>query len=78
MATQEHEIGEIVTEYVREIFEVCKAKDDFCIQHVNTEISVIFGSTNRIIFNPRFGFKMDERYCTSRFKTLYREHYEKD
>jgi hypothetical protein len=39
---------------------------DFCLQHVGCE-SIVFGSTNRIIWKQGKGFFMDAGCCTERF-----------
>jgi hypothetical protein len=58
-------IGQMVVETALERFQICGAEKDFCIQHVGT--NVVFGGTNRVTWNRRHGFRIDESYCTARF-----------
>lgn len=55
---------ETVEFYAKEFFEECP--DDYCIQHMG-EVSAIFGSVNRIVWNVMNGFSIDESYCTKQF-----------
>ena len=42
--------------------------DDFCIGSINESGGVIvFGGTNRLIWNAKYGYHPDRSYCTSRF-----------
>ena len=54
----EEDIGIIVIEKARYIFEKLGCEDDFCIQYVGGS-SVVFGGVNRLLWTPRFGFKLD-------------------
>ena len=54
----EEDIGIIVIEKARYIFEKLGCEDDFCIQYVGGS-SVVFGGVNRLLWTPRFGFKDD-------------------
>lgn len=62
------QVGEVVVAEAMNRFAVCGAEKDFCIQAVGMS-SVVFGGTNRIIFNPssRTVWRPDRGYCTSRF-----------
>jgi hypothetical protein len=41
--------------------------EDFCLQHVNPEVCIVFGSTNRIVWSIKNGFRVDASYCTAKF-----------
>jgi len=57
-------------------FEVCGAKDDFCVQSTSDEGNQVFGGTNRVIFSPATGWKPDRLlYCTERFLREWDAHY---
>jgi len=62
-------IGEIVYERALLIFEVCKAKEDFCIQDIGGV--AVFGGSNRLLFSAITGFRPDASYCSPRFLELY-------
>lgn len=64
------EVGWLVCEKAEEIFRHCGAAEDFCVQHVGSE-AVVFGGTNRIIWSPTGGFRLDSDYCTERFKQAF-------
>jgi len=72
--SQLKEMGEIVVERARDIFCDCQAEDDFCIQHISGTI-VVFGGTNRLIFDPITGFRADREYCTKRFLDTFNSLY---
>lgn len=72
MTTEElAEIGSIVFEAAREIFHMCMADDDFCVQYVGMEC-VVFGGTNRMTFS-RYGWSIEKSYCTVRFAELFEQ-----
>jgi len=48
----------------REHFKECPG--DFCVQHIG-ETSIVFGSTNRLIWSIHNGFVVDMSYCTETF-----------
>lgn len=68
------ELGLLVLEEAHNIFQCGGALGDFCIQHIGAE-RVIFGGTNRVIWHPADGFKLDEAYCTPGFIAGF-EHYQ--
>jgi hypothetical protein len=39
---------------------------DFCIQSFSPT-SIVFGSTNRLVWTPTGGFRPDRSYCTNKF-----------
>ncbi|NIN68652.1 MAG: hypothetical protein GTO63_28885 [Anaerolineae bacterium] len=44
------------------------SESDFCIQHFDSMGEcIIFGGTNRIVWRPMTGFKIDASYCTEKF-----------
>jgi hypothetical protein len=45
-------------------FEECP--DDFCLQHLRLD-TIVFGSTNRLIWSPLRGFFPDPSCCTREF-----------
>jgi hypothetical protein len=59
-------VGFIVYEAAFEIFNDAGCPQDFCVQYVSSN-SVIFGSTNRVIWTPAKGFIPDRSYCTQKF-----------
>jgi len=59
------ELGEVVCDEARGIFDECGADEDFCIQDVG-ETYIIFGGTNRLIWTCR-GFTIDKHLCTPNF-----------
>lgn len=59
-----------IVSYARNIFAECEAESDFCIQYVGYE-TMTFGGTNRLIWSVTHGFRIDEGYCTARFRNLY-------
>jgi len=63
------DLREIVIEYARQFWEECP--DDFGIQYEDFD-SIIFGGTNRVVWNVRMGFRIDESYCTDKFIAHYR------
>jgi len=40
-------------------------REDFCIQAIGSE-SIVFGGTNRIIWHPRNGYRIDYDYCSQK------------
>ncbi len=64
------ELGTVILDKAQEIFELCQAPDDFCIQHIHGE-GAIFGGWNRIIWRPEKGFYPDPSYCSQRFLNKY-------
>ena len=56
-----------IVEAAAEYFAGCP--EDFCIQHVATT-HIVFGGTNRLIWNPKHGFSCDESYCRPEFIAL--------
>ena len=63
------EIGMLVEDAAFEIFDKCGAADDFCTQDVGSV--AVFGGTNRLIYSPVHGFRMDESYCTPTFRERF-------
>lgn len=55
-----------VFEAAAEVFEICGAETDFCVQSVDAS-GAVFGSTNRVLWRPGSGFRPDRSYCTERF-----------
>jgi hypothetical protein len=42
--------------------------DDFCIQTINESDGIIvFGGTNRLIWNAKYGYFPDQNYCSEKF-----------
>lgn len=66
------QLGWMVIDAAKDVFIDCGAEDDFCVQHV-TPVSAVFGGTNRVIWTPANGFRIDESFCTSRFKARWSE-----
>jgi hypothetical protein len=71
--THIHAIADIVCDRARVIFETMGYEKDFCIQLVS-EVAV-FGSTNRLIFNPKLGYYPDAGHCSPQFLAAYDHHY---
>ena len=44
--------------------------DDFCFQNADGEI-IVFGSVNRIVWSPTFGYQISSLHCTPAFRTRY-------
>ncbi len=45
---------------------------DFCVQNSSPQLaSIVFGSTNRLIWSPFTGFYADRSYCSARFLEQY-------
>lgn len=65
-------IGDLVVERAEDIFHFCGCPSDFCIQAVG--FSVVFGSVNRLIFNPWSGWHVDKQCCTKKFLAKYEEY----
>lgn len=63
-------IGTLVADRARDIFYLCHAESDFCIQYAGP-MGAIFGGTNRLNWSPRIGFSPDRPYCTKRFLKEY-------
>ena len=66
MRIEEHayyKIGEKITDMAHDIFCMCEAEKDFCIQNPS---SLVFGSVNRIYWTT-VGFKADSGCCTKQF-----------
>ena len=63
-------IGRAVIHQAFYFFEECP--EDFGIQHESYPV-IIFGGTNRVVWSVRFGFRIDESYCTSRFIEHFKE-----
>lgn len=71
-------IGQVVAVEAMDRFEMCDAKSDFCIQFADPGGAVVvFGGTNRVIFDARgpIFWKADPKYCTSRFLEKWDELY---
>ena len=71
---QLRDIGEAVAAAAYDRFAICGAEDDFCIQSTGGT-NTVFGGTNRVLFNPSFGFRPDRSYCTERFLREWDAHY---
>lgn len=63
-------IGEMVYEHARGIFERCDASEDFCLQAAGGLVAV-FGRINRVLYSPGKGFVPDMGYCTDEFLKKY-------
>ncbi len=63
-------VGEAVFYIAKELFKECGAEEDFCVQD-DLIGRIVFGGTNRVIWSAATGFRMDESYCTERFKKLF-------
>ncbi len=59
-------IGDLVVNRAREIFEFAKCGSDFCIQNVDSD-SAVFGGDNRLCWNPVKGFWPDRKSCSRKF-----------
>lgn len=55
------------------IFTRCGAKSDFCLQSVSAGGFCVFGGTNRLVFSPCRGWRIDPWYCTEQFTKLFNE-----
>jgi len=53
-----------VIDEARDLWEFCP--DDFCIQYVSCNV-IVFGSTNRVVWNIKNGFRIDTSFCTEKF-----------
>ena len=60
------EIYWFIAETCRNIFKDCMAENDFCLQYSSYNM-IIFGGTNRILWDPVKGFRPDHGYCTADF-----------
>lgn len=58
-------IGMRVCEVALEIFQRCGSESDFCVQHA--WVNIVFGGTNRLIFSPHSGWRIDRSDCTTKF-----------
>jgi hypothetical protein len=73
-ADDKENLASAIFEVAAEVFEVCAAKGDFCIQTTDDR-GAVFGSTNRLIWRPRIGFRPDRSDCTERFLREWDAHY---
>ena len=48
-----------------DIFRVCGAPEDFCLQHAGS--TFVFGGTNRVIWDPVRGWRVSQSHCSERF-----------
>lgn len=64
-----NELGMLVDDAASSIFTECGAESDYCIQEVGSV--AVFGGTNRLIYSPVHGFRMDESYCTPTFREKF-------
>lgn len=62
---QAADIGFMVAEHAARLFELCGAKDDFCVQSLGTV--AVFGGLNRVVFNPATGWRAERSHCSPRF-----------
>ena len=63
---------EIILEEAKILWEECPS--DYCIQYINDSNGVIvFGSTNRVVWTPRRGFRLEQSHCSERFIEHYKE-----
>jgi hypothetical protein len=69
-------MGSQVVDQAREIFKKCGVERDFVIQHVGS-MGAVFGGTNRLMYSPESGFRIDRGLCTSKFKSNWDDNYEK-
>lgn len=67
-------VGLLVVEAAMDIFAICGAATDFTVQSVG--VNVVFGGTNRLLWNPKSGFRPDRPYCTDRFLLEFDAHFQ--
>lgn len=59
------EIGDMVVDAALELFSYANVEYDFCVRY--TGYNVVFGGTNRLIFDPVKGFSASSMHCTPDF-----------
>jgi hypothetical protein len=69
-------IANIVIDRALVIFDTMGYKHDFCVQSAGGV--VVFGGTNRLIFDPKLGYYPDKGSCTPQFLAAYDRHYGTD
>ena len=57
-----------VIDEAKGLWECCP--NDFCIQYVSCNV-IVFGSTNRVVWNVKNGFRIDTSFCTEKFITNF-------
>ncbi len=60
----EEDLLGLVVQFAAEYFEECP--QDFCLQLLDVAV-LCFGSTNRIVWSVRHGFRISREHCTSAF-----------
>ena len=60
------EVGDVVLDVAYELFVLAGYDEDFCVQYIG-DTTIIFGGSNRVIWHPLSGFRVDAEYCTTKF-----------
>ena len=74
---QTQKIGDVVVDAAYGIFSIMDRADDFSIQYIGV-LKCVFGSTNRIIWDPIRGFRPDKSYCTKEFLNKWKTRIDRD
>jgi hypothetical protein len=71
------DIGELIIDRAYEIFDTMGYAKEFCVHAVQFSKggAVIFGESNRLIFNPKLGYYPDAGHCSPQFLAAYDKHY---
>ena len=63
------EIVELIVEEAFSYWEVANCMSDFCFQSAGVG-TIVFGSTNRLLWSYISGFRIDQSYCSPNFIAL--------
>ena len=68
----EIDLNELIIYEAKVFWEECP--QDFCLQYDNSSAgTLIFGGSNRVIWHIKYGFRLDETYCSKKFTDHFNE-----